>query len=177
MQLRPGLKNPLSVIDFVRVRTNDGTAFRTLALIDEHSRECLTIEMQRMLRLGDFIYAFAGAMLKQDVLRCIQSDNRPKFIAVALWEYFERIVVQTRLIELGSPLETGYCKIVNGNRRGALLNAEIFCSLKEATMLIVQSRHSALQHRKQNHPSKPSGETLNRNWLRYRDGSRGALFV
>ena len=41
----------------------------------------------------------------------------------------------------GSPWENGYCESFNGKLRDELLNGEIFCSLKEAKVLIEQWRH------------------------------------
>ena len=75
MRLRPEHKNHVWAYDFVQDRTHDGTAFRMLTLIDEYTRECLTIEVQRKLRSGDVLYAVADAMLKHGVPRYIRSDN------------------------------------------------------------------------------------------------------
>ena len=44
-------------------------------------------------------------------------------------------------IEPGSPWENGYCESFNGKLRDELLNGEIFCSLKEAQILIEQWRN------------------------------------
>lgn len=155
MRLRPEHKNHVWAYDFVQDRTHDGTAFRMLALIDEYTRECLTIEVQRKLRSGDVLYSVADAMLKHGVPRYIRSDNGPEFIAAALQEWFERIGVQTLFIEPGSPWENGYNESFNGKLRDELLNGEIFCSLKEARILIEQWRqhyntvrpHSSLGYR------------------------------
>lgn len=155
MRLRPEHKNHVWAYDFVQDRTHDGTAFRMLTLIDEYTRECLTIEVQRKLRSGDVLYAVADAMLKHGTPRYIRSDNGPEFIAKALREWFERIGVQTLFIEPGSPWENGYNESFNGKLRDELLNGEIFCSLKEARILIEQWRqhyntvrpHSSLGYR------------------------------
>jgi transposase InsO family protein len=48
---------------------------------------------------------------------------------------------KTLYIEPGSPWENGYCESFNGKLRDELLNGEIFCSLKEARVLIEQWRH------------------------------------
>lgn len=155
MRLRPEHKNHVWAYDFVQDRTHDGTAFRMLTLIDEYTRECLTIEVQRKLRSGDVLYAVADAMLKHGVPRYIRSDNGPEFIAVALREWFERIGVQTLFIEPGSPWENGYNESFNGKLRDELLNGEVFCSMKEARTLIEHWRqhyntvrpHSSLGYR------------------------------
>lgn len=140
MRLRPEQKNHVWAYDFVQNRTHDRTTFRMLTRIDEYTRECLTIEVQRKLRSGDVLYAVADAMLKHGVQRYIRSDNGPEFFAVALREWFEWIGVQTRFIEPGSPWENGYNESFNGKLRGERLNGEFFCSMKEARILIEQWR-------------------------------------
>jgi transposase InsO family protein len=48
---------------------------------------------------------------------------------------------KTLYIEPGSPWENGYCESFNGKLRDELLNGEIFCSLREAQVLIERWRH------------------------------------
>ena len=40
VRLRPEYRNHVWSYDFVHHRTDDGKAFRTLNILDEHSREC-----------------------------------------------------------------------------------------------------------------------------------------
>ena len=48
---------------------------------------------------------------------------------------------RTAFIEPGSPWENGYIESFNARLRDRLLNGEIFCSLKEARVLIESWRH------------------------------------
>jgi putative transposase len=48
----------------------------------------------------------------------------------------------TLYIEPGSPWENGYCESFNGKLRDECLNGEIFCSLKEARIVIEKWRVS-----------------------------------
>jgi len=41
-------------------RTHDGRAFRMLTVIDEYSRECLAIHVQRKLNSDDVLAVLAG---------------------------------------------------------------------------------------------------------------------
>tara|TARA_R100001244_G_scaffold6593_18_gene8071 strand:+ start:8892 stop:9290 length:399 start_codon:yes stop_codon:yes gene_type:complete len=47
MRLRPQYRGHVWSYDFAADRTLDGKAFRMLTVIDEHSRECLAIHVQR----------------------------------------------------------------------------------------------------------------------------------
>lgn len=65
------------------------------------------------------------------------------------------IGAKTACIEPGSPWENGDCESFNGRMRDELLNGEIFCSLREAQIIIGRWRkhyntkrpHSALGYR------------------------------
>ena len=48
-RLRPAYRNHVWSYDFVHCRTDDGKAFRTLNILDEFSRECLAIKVDRKL--------------------------------------------------------------------------------------------------------------------------------
>lgn len=155
MRLRPEHRNHVWAYDFVQDRTHDGKAFRMLTLIDEHSRECLAIEVQRRLRSDDVLHVVADAMLAHGPPKYIRSDNGPEFVAAALRAWFEQVGVGTLFIEPGSPWENGYNESFNGKLRDELLNGEIFYSLTEAQTLIEDWRqhyntirpHSALGYR------------------------------
>ncbi|MEO1474190.1 MAG: IS3 family transposase [Pseudomonadota bacterium] len=155
MRLRPEHRNHVWAYDFVQDRTHDGKAFRMLTLIDEYSRECLAIEVQRRLRSDDVLHVVADAMLAHGPPKYIRSDNGPEFAALALRDWFEQVCVGTLFIEPGSPWENGFNESFNGKLRDELLNGEIFYSLREAQILIEDWRqhyntirpHSALGYR------------------------------
>ena len=53
IRLRPEYRDHVWSYDFVHHRTDDGKAFRTLNILDEYSRECLTIWVKRKLNSKD----------------------------------------------------------------------------------------------------------------------------
>ena len=68
IRLRPERPNHVWSYDFVADRTHDGKAFRMLTVIDEHSRECLAIHVQRLLKSDDVLAVLAdlGAVHRTD---------------------------------------------------------------------------------------------------------------
>lgn len=62
MRRRPEHRNHVWAYDFVQDRTHDGQAFRMLTLIDEYSRECLAIKVERRLRSDDVLHLVADTM-------------------------------------------------------------------------------------------------------------------
>ena len=55
VRLRPQYKDHVWSYDFVADRTSDGRSFRMLTLIDEHTRECLAIDVARNLKSEDVL--------------------------------------------------------------------------------------------------------------------------
>ena len=136
-------------------RTDDGRAFRTLNILDEHSRECLAIRVKRKLNSIEVIDALTDLFILRGVPAYIRSDNGPEFIAEAVRDWIKAVGAKTAYLEPGSPCENGYCESFNGRMRDELLNGEIFYSLHEAQIIIERWRnhyntkrpHSALGYR------------------------------
>lgn len=136
VRLRPRYRGHVWSYDFVADRTHDGKAFRMLTVIDEHSRECLAIHVQRQLKSDDVLAVLTDLFVKHGPPAHIRSDNGAEFTATAVREWLGRIGVKTLYIEPGSPWENGYCESFNGKLRDELLNGEIFYTLREAQILI-----------------------------------------
>ena len=75
VRLRPEHLNHVWSYDFVHCRTDDGRAFRTLNIIDEYSRECLAIRVDRKLNSGNVIDALSDLFILRGVPSFIRSDN------------------------------------------------------------------------------------------------------
>ena len=125
---------------FVHHRTDDGKPFRTLNILDEHSRECLAIRVKRKLNSTEVIDALTDLFILRGVPTYIRSDNGPEFIAQAVRDWIAAVGAKTAYIEPGSPWENGYCESFNARLRDELLNGEVFYSLREAQILIEQWR-------------------------------------
>jgi len=136
VRLRPAYKGHVWSYDFVQDRTHDGRVFRMLCVIDEYTRECLAIRVERKLSSRDVLDTLGELFVRHGAPEHIRSDNGPEFIATALREWLERIGVKTLYIEPGSPWENGYCESFNSKLRDELLAREIFFDLREAKILI-----------------------------------------
>jgi len=155
VRLRPERRNHVWAYDFVSTFTHDGRTVRMLNLIDEYTRECLAIRVERKLNSRDVIDTLADAMITHGIPEYIRSDNGPEFVAKDLRRWLADIGARTLFIEPGSPWENGYCESFNSKLRDEFLNGEIFYSLKEAQVLAERWRihyntvrpHSALGYR------------------------------
>jgi transposase InsO family protein len=141
--------------DFVAERTQDGRPLKMLAVIDEYTRECLAIEIERSLKSVHVLECLGDLFVERGTPAYIRSDNGPEFTAKQVRDWLERLEVQTLFIEPGSPWENGYVESFIGKLRDELLNGEIFYTLEEAKYLVEQWRkeyngvrpHSALGYR------------------------------
>jgi len=137
---RPQHKNHVWSYDFVASRTKDGRSLKLLTIMDEYSRECLSIDVARRMNSEDVLCRLAELFISRELPEYIRSDNGPEFTALRVREWLERVEVRTLYIEPGSPWENGYIESFNGKLRDELLNLEVFDTLYEAKVLIEQWR-------------------------------------
>jgi putative transposase len=166
IRLRPAHRDHVWSYDFVADRTSDGRAFRILTIIDEFTRECLTIDVARTLKSEDVLERLSDLFICRGVPKYLRSDNGPEFTANKVRDWLKHVEVQTLFIAPGSPWENGYIESFNGKLRDELLDRELFDTLLEAKVLIEGWRehyntvrpHSRLGYR------PPAPEASERGW-------------
>ena len=152
---RAGRPNHVWSYDFVMDQTADGRRVKILPIVDEYTRECLTIEAERSLTAGDVVSTLEYLFEVRGVPEHIRSDNGPEFIAEAVKGWLARRGAKTLYIEPGSPWENAYSETFNSRLRDELLDREVFETLKEAKVLLEDHRldyndrrpHSSLGYR------------------------------
>jgi putative transposase len=153
--LAPMGPNQVWAYDFTHDRCANGQVVKSLAVVDEWTRECLAIEVgssltaERVIAVLDRLFKTYGA---PEVLR---SDNGPEFIARALriWAMMNHSEIST--IDPGKPWQNGCVESFHATFRRECLDAEDFAHLREAKILIEQWRweyntqrpHSSLSYR------------------------------
>jgi len=155
IRLRPEYRNHVWSYDFVADRTSDGRPIRMLNIVDEYSRECLKIHIDRQVKATDVLYELSELFVERGAPDYLRSDNGSEFTAQPIREWLQRLGVKTLFIEPGSPWENGYIESFNGKLRDELLNGEIFDTILEAKVVTERWRkhyntvrpHSSLQYR------------------------------
>jgi putative transposase len=155
LRLRPDHRNHVWSYDFVMDTTDDGRPFRMLNVIDEYTRECLAIQVERKLKAEDVQECLTELFCRRGMPEYIRSDNGSEFTAKMIRTWLNELGAKTLFIEPGSPWENGYIESFNGKLRDELLNREIFYTLQEAKILIEHWRrdynrvrpHSALGYK------------------------------
>ena len=101
---------------FVFERTHDGRPLRMLAIVDEYTRECPAIDVERL----EALFVSGGTP------EFIRSDNGSEFTAKVVRDWLQRVEVDTLFITPGSRWENGYIESFSGKLRDELLDREFF---------------------------------------------------
>ncbi len=147
--------NHVWTYDFVHDRLANGRALRLLCVLDEHSRECLAIEVGRSFTSQDVIAVLSRLMRSHGKPQYIRSDNGAEFTATAVMRWLRDEQVGPVFIAPGRPWQNPFVESFNGKLRDECLNCEWFMTLPEARLLIERWRrfynerrpHSSLGNR------------------------------
>jgi putative transposase len=89
--------------DFAMDATEDGRRLKVMPIVDEYSRECLALEMERSIAAEDVVEVLDMLFTERGEPAYIRSDNGPEFIAEAIKGWLAASGVQTLYIEPGAP--------------------------------------------------------------------------
>lgn len=129
-------KDHIWTYDFMSDQTEDGRSLKFLTVLDEFTRESLTIEVGRSIKSKDVIAVLEYLFMIRGIPWFIRSDNGPEFIADAIKKWLKKKHVETLYVEPGSPWENGYIESFNGKFRDEILNRELFYSVMEAKVIV-----------------------------------------
>lgn len=116
-------------------RTTNGSCLKWLSIMDEFTRECLALKVDRSITSEDVIDTLAELFALRGVPKCIRIDNGPKFIATAIQHWLKRVEVETLYIEPGAPWENRYAESFYSRFRDEFLAVEEFETLSAARRL------------------------------------------
>ena len=150
--LRPDQKWSM---DFVAQRLPDGRWIRVLTVVDQYTRECVTLLADNTLSGEKVATALDKALLQRGVPESITVDNGTEFTSKALDHWAYRNGVHLDFIRPGRPVENGYIESFNGKLRDECLNVDVFFNLADARRKLYvwrrdynhQRPHSALDDR------------------------------
>jgi putative transposase len=123
-------------MDFTADTLADGRNFRTLNIVDDFTRECLAIEVDRSLPGLRVARVLERLAVTVGLPRAIVVDNGPEFAGRTLdaWAYAHDVTL--RFIRPGKPVENAYVESFNGKFRDECLNEHWFVSLADAQLAI-----------------------------------------
>ena len=173
----PGPVGPNEVwaIDFVFDTCADGRQLKCLTVIDEWTRECLSIDVAAGIRGARVAEVLSQLVSLYGAPRFLRCDNGPEFVSKALVKWRADQAVQTAFIDPGKPWQNGRNESFNGRFRTECLSMEWFRTRREAkTVIETWRRH----YNEQRPHSRRGGLTPAEFGQRHREGipvTRGAI--
>jgi transposase InsO family protein len=128
--------------DFVHHRTEYGQKLKMFTVIDEYTRECLEIRVEKRMRYRDVMETLDELFTERGAPKYARCDNGAEFIAEPLQDWLRGLGVTPVYIEPGSPWQNGYIESFNGKLRDECLNEELFYSRGEAQVVVDGYRES-----------------------------------
>jgi putative transposase len=119
-------------MDFVAQRLADGRWIRVLTVVDQYTRECLTLHADMALSGEKVATALDKVVALRGAPKSITVDNGTEFASKAMdhWAYLNGVHLD--FIRPGRPVENGYIESFNGRLRDECLNVEVFFSPADA---------------------------------------------
>ena len=81
--------------------TEDGRRLKMMPVVDEYTRECLSIDVERSITAEDVVATLASLFRSRGEPAFIRSDNGPEFIAKAVKQWLEASGVRDPLHRAG----------------------------------------------------------------------------
>lgn len=122
--------------DFVHDTTMRGGKLRMLNVIDEYTRECLCIHVDRKINARKVRQIMARLIEEHGTPENIRSDNGSEFIEKELRKWLWKNQIKTLYIEPGSPWQNGYIESFNARLREECLDREQLWTLTEARVVL-----------------------------------------
>ena len=119
-------------LDFSFDACLNGTKLKALAVLDEHSRECLELVVATSLTSKAVKRVLERLFAKYGVPEFVRSDNGPEFICRALTLWLASRGSQSKFIEPGAPWQNGHVESFHSRLRAEFTDAEVFMNLMDA---------------------------------------------
>jgi len=134
-------------MDFTHDTLADGRAFRTLNIVDDHTRECPAIEVDHSLPGRRVVRVLERLAKTRGLPGTIVVDNGPEFAGRVLdrWAYEQG--VHLHFIDPGKPMQNAYVESFNGKFRDECLNEHWFLDLNDARRTIETYRRDYNSYR------------------------------
>jgi putative transposase len=141
VRLRPEYQDHVWSYDLAMARTSDCRPFHILTILDEYTRQCLSIVVNRRIGSEDVVDQLFTLFVLRNTPTHIRSDNGPESTARSIRQWLSHLGVTTLFIEPGSPWENSYVESFLGKKmRDELLHREVFSALLEAKVFVEQWR-------------------------------------
>jgi putative transposase len=136
-----GTRSPLTMpqgpnqrwsLDFVSDTLTDSRRFRILTVVDDFTRECLTLVGDTSLSGARVGRELDAVIARRGSPQTIVSDNGTEFTSMAILRWSQEAQIDWHYIAPGKPTQNAFIESFNGRLRDELLNETLFSSLDHA---------------------------------------------
>jgi putative transposase len=139
--------NEVWSMDFVSDALFDGRRLRTLTVLDNYTRECLSIHVDAGIRGEHVVEVMECISANRGLPVTIRVDNGPEFISRVLDKWAYEHGVSLDFSRPGKPTDNAFIESFNGRFREECLNTNWFLSLDDARSKIEGWRNDYNQAR------------------------------
>jgi putative transposase len=136
----PSRANERWGMDFIHDACADGRRFRCLTMVDEYTRECPVIEVDKSLPAARVIGTLEQLAGVRGLPRSLVVDHGPEFISRALDLGAYRRGIELVFIRPGKPVENAYVESFHSRFRDECLSTHWFETLTDARFQIERWR-------------------------------------
>lgn len=140
-------RNHVWSYDFLEEHTVKGKRLRILAVIDEFTRECLALLVDRSITSNEVVDLLDWLFLVYGKPQHIRSDNGPELVAKKVRRWLAKRDCQTIYISPGSPWENAYIESFIGKFRKECVDRYLFYTLKETRRIVEDWRQEYNHYR------------------------------
>jgi putative transposase len=106
--LLPDAPNIRWSLDFVSDALTDGRRFRVLAVVDDHSRECLALVADTSLSGHRVVRELDAVIARRGRPAMVVSDNGTELTSMAILSWCQRTGIEWHYIAPGKPMQNGF---------------------------------------------------------------------
>ena len=130
--------NQVWAVDFVEDSTSDGKKLRILTVLDEYTREGLSLEVARRMGARRVMTVLTRLIQQRGAPQFVRSDNGSEFTAKLVKQALDKMGSESALIAPGSPWQNGKNERFNGIVSQELLSKELWGNLLEVQVVSEQ---------------------------------------
>ena len=123
-------------MDFVSDALFNGKRLRALTVVDNFTRQCLAIEVDKGIRGEQVVFVLETIAARRGLPETIFCDNGPEFISRTLDKWAYDNTVTLNFSRPGKPTDNAIIESFNGSFRDECLNTNWFLSIEDARMKI-----------------------------------------
>lgn len=127
----PMQKNEELAADFMSDTLVNGAKFRTLNIVDQYNRECLSISIRSSMPARAVVEAFERVIEKYGKPQRIRTDNGPEFTSHLFQGWLEANGIEWARIQKGKPQQNAIIERFNRTYREDVLDANLFFTLQQ----------------------------------------------